>query len=258
MVGNGRISKMTKPKINITENYEALCEKVTHEILILSNKKIATQKKFSIVLSGGSTPKGIYQCMAGASYRDKFNWEKIHFFWSDERWVSPEDQDSNYRMVSEALLTKVKIPSGNIHPIQTTGCDLKDSVRLYEKTIGDFFKLKKDKFPSFDLILLGLGQDGHTSSLFPENPVLLVKDRLVIDVSEKGITTQRITLTLPVINHADMIFFLVSGYEKADIIAEVLEENRNSFPANQIRPSQGKLCWFLDKAAASKLERKDA
>ncbi len=244
---------MVRPKINIAGNYEDFCEKAVQEILSFSDEKIEAQGKFTIVLSGGSTPKGIYQCMAGASYRDKFRWEKMHFFWSDERWVSPEDQKSNYRMVSEALLTKIKIPSGNIHPIQTTEGDLQASARLYEEAIIDFFKLKKDEFPRFDLILLGLGRDGHTSSLFPGNPALLVKDRWVVPVSQKGITEKRITLTLPAINHAGMIFFLVSGLEKADIVAEVLEnEKKTAFPANEISPCQGKLCWFLDKAAASR------
>jgi 6-phosphogluconolactonase len=249
----------SQPELKILDDYQRLCEDVTQEILRLSNKKISKQDRFTIVLSGGLTPKGIYQRMAGTDYRDKFRWEKIHFFWSDERWVTFEDQESNYRMVSQALLTKVKIPSANIHPIQTEGCDIKDSARLYEKTIGDFFKLKKDELPRFDLILLGLGRDGHTSSLFPKNPALAVKDRFVTAVSEKGITKQRITLTLPIINHAEMIFFLVSGDEKAEIVHEVLDnENRNVFPADEIRPDRGKTCWFLDKAAARRLERKDA
>src|SRR5271154_736231 len=116
MVGSGRISNMTKPVINIVVNYEDLCERVTEEILVLSVKKIATQGKFTMALAGGSTPKGIYECMAGPYYKDEFKWEKIHLFWGDERWVSHADQRSNFRMVSEALISKVKIPSGNIHP----------------------------------------------------------------------------------------------------------------------------------------------
>lgn len=247
---------MTQSKINISNNYEDLCEKVTQEILAFSNKKFLTQEKFTIVLSGGSTPKGIYRCMASAPYLDKFNWERMYFFWGDERGVPPEDQRSNFRMVSEALLAKVKIPSGNIHPIQTKNGDIKDSACLYEETIRDFFKLKKDGIPSFDLILLGLGHDGHTSSLFPGNPALLVKDHLVVAASQKGTAEERITLTLPVINHADMVFFLVSGQEKADIVHEVLEDkNKNILPAKQINPGHGKLTWFLDKAAACKLPR---
>jgi len=236
--------------INIVANYEELCSKVTQEILALSHEKIETQGKFSMVLSGGSTPRGVYQCMGSVSYRNKFNWEKMHFFWSDERWVPPEDPKSNYRMASESLLTRVKIPSENIHPIQTTDGDLQESVRLYEKTISDFFKLRTNDFPRFDLILLGVGKDGHTASLFPGNPVLLVKDRLVFAVSEPRLSEQRITLTLPTINHAGMIFFLVSGDEKAAIVADVLGDKApHIFPANEIAPSHGKLSWFLDKAA---------
>jgi 6-phosphogluconolactonase len=244
---------MDRPTLNIAENYEELCQKAAQGILDFSNKKIAAQGRFSMVLSGGSTPKGIYQCMAGASYRNKFQWEKMHFFWGDERWVPPEDQKSNYRMVSEALLTKVKIPFVNIHPIQTMNGDIQTSARTYEETISNFFKLKKGDFPRFDLILLGLGPDGHTASLFPGNPSLLVKDRLAVSTSQEGIPEKRITLTLPAINHAEMIFFLVSGPEKADMVHEILEDENSIFPAKEITPSQGSICWFLDKAAAGKL-----
>jgi 6-phosphogluconolactonase len=242
---------MTPPKINMADNYEDLCEKVVQEILCFSNETIETQGRFTMVLSGGSTPKGIYQCMASDFYRNKFDWEKIHFFWGDERWVPPEDPKSNYRMVSEALLTKIKILPGNIHRIQTTNCDLQASARLYEEIISDFFNLKKGDFPRFDLILLGLGTDGHTASLFPGNPALLVKDRLVTTVPKSAMSEPRISLTIPAINHADMVFFLVSGDEKAGIVAKVLKDNNgHGFPANEISPSHGKLCWFLDKAAA--------
>ncbi len=245
---------MTPSTINIAGNYGEFCAKVTEEILNLSNKRIGTKNCFTIVLSGGSTPKGIYQCMASPSYRNKFRWDKIHFFWGDERWVLPEDPRSNYRMVLDALLSKVNVPSGNIHPIQTKDCNLQTSAILYEKTISDFFKLTKAGFPVFDLLLLGLGQDGHTSSLFPGNPALLENNRLVVATSAKGIPEKRITLTLPVINHAQTIFFLVSGPGKAEIAAKVLENGKeHTFPASDIRPLQGNVLWFLDKAAASRL-----
>jgi 6-phosphogluconolactonase len=247
MADFGRISNMTQPKINIVGNYEDLCEKVAQEILELSNKKIVLQNQFSIVLSGGSTPKGIYQCMASPSFRNKFRWEKIHIFFGDERWVPPEDPRSNYRMVMEALLSKVKVPSENIHFIQTKACNLQTSALLYEKSISDFFQLKKGEFPAFDLVLLGLGQDGHTASLFPGNPSLIEKERLAISTSQTGIPEKRITLTLPAINHEQEIFFLVSGPDKADIVAKVMKNM--GFPANEI---QGNVAWFLDKAAASK------
>jgi len=245
---------MTQTKMNIADNYEDLCRKATQEILDFSTMKIASRNQFSMVLSGGSTPKGVYQCMAGSFYRNKFRWDKMHFFWGDERWVPPEDQASNYRMVAEALLTKVNIPSENIHQIKTKDCNLQTSTRRYEETINTFFKLKKDEFPAFDLILLGLGKDGHTASLFPDNPALLEKDAFVVSTSQKGIPEKRITLTLPAINHAAMIFFIISGLDKADIAAKVIEnKNEGAFPANHIKPVNGNICWFLDKAAASQL-----
>lgn len=157
-------------------------------------------------------------------------------------------------MVSEALLTKVNIPSENVHPIQTKDCDLQTSARRYEGTIGSFFKLKKGDLPVFDLVLLGIGQDGHTASLFPGNPALLEKGLWAVPVAQEGIPEKRITLTLPAINHADSIYFLVSGLDKAGIIAEVLaNEKGRGFPANEIKPVQGNICWFLDKPAASRL-----
>ena len=209
---------MSKLKINIFNSYEDLCEIVTQEILAFSDKTIELQGQFSMVLSGGSTPRGVYQCMASPVYQDKFKWDKMHFFWSDERWVSPDDQRSNFRMVSESLFTKIKIPKENIHPIATKNGTIEDAANGYEETINAFFKLKKGDFPRFDLILLGLGQDGHTASLFPENPALLVKDRLAVVVSQQGVAEKRITLSLPVINQGKRIFFLVSGDEKADIL----------------------------------------
>jgi len=245
---------MVVSKMNIAENYEDLCGKVTQEILGLSTQKITANNKFSIVLSGGSTPKGIYQCMASPSFRNKFRWEKIHIFFGDERWVLPDDPRSNYRMVTEALLSKINVPDQNIHFIQTEDCNLQTSALLYEKSISDFFQLKKGEFPAFDLVLLGIGQDGHTASLFPGNPSLLEKDRLAISTSQAGIPEKRITLTLPAINHAQEIFFLISGPDKADIVEKIME-NKNSFPANEIKPIQGKLTWFLDKAAASNIEK---
>ncbi len=242
------------PKIYVTGSYEDLCAKVTSEILNLSEEKIALNGRFTIVLSGGSTPRGIYQYMA-SSYRDKFQWEKIHFFWSDERWVSPADSKSNYRMACKALLNHVDIPSINIHPIPTGEDYVQDAAVVYERTIRDFFEIKDDEAPPFDLILLGVGLDGHTASLFPGNPALYIKDALVTEVVQKGIPEDRITLTFPTINNAETIFMIVSGHEKANIVKQVLEnKNKNTFPAGDIRPLRGEVRWFLDKPAASKLE----
>ena len=240
--------------LNISENYQELCDNVTERILAFSNEKIAIQGRFTIVLSGGSTPKGIYRCMVMQPYRKMFQWEKIHFFFSDERWVSREDKKSNYRMVNRVLFSKVNIPKSNIHPIQTKDCTLQESSLKYEQDISNFFELKNDEFPRFDLILLGLGLDGHTSSLFPGNEALLAKSRLAIDVSDKKLTEQRVTLSLPVINMADMVIFVVSGEPKAGIVHQVLENDGITiYPANEIQPIQGELCWYLDKDAASQI-----
>lgn len=239
------------PHIFVAKDHEALCEQVVRRILKHAEETLIKKDRFTLVLSGGSTPRGIYALMASSVYRDRFCWEKIHFFWGDERAVLPENEKSNYRMVSEALLTKVNIPAGNIHPIPTQTRDAETSARSYEETLIRFFGLKKGEFPSFDLMLLGLGRDGHTASLFPGHPALGVKDRLVVAVSQKGIPEERITLTLPVIDQAQWIFVAASGQDKADIVKKALENTNEDLPVRKIRAVHGKLWWFLDRASAS-------
>lgn len=206
-----------------------------------------------MVLSGGTTPKGVYSLMASPNYRNRFDWEKIHFFWGDERWVPPEDPKSNYRMVAEALLTRIDLPAENIHPIKTKGYDLDASASHYEQEIAFFFNLKKGESPRFDLILLGLGYDGHTASLFAGDATLFIRNRLVVPVSNKEIDEKRITMTFSVINCADNIFFLVSGREKAKVLQEALEGNTN-LPAQQVKLEEGMILWFADQFAASMLK----
>jgi 6-phosphogluconolactonase len=240
-------------QVCVLEDYGELCQEVVRQIWILSEQVISTKGCFTLVLSGGSTPQGIYALMADSPYRDRFQWKNIHFFWGDERWVPPESAKSNYGEVFKSLLKRVNIPSENIFSIPTKTGDVQTSARLYEETIGSFFKLRIGEWPCFDLVLLGMGRDGHVASLFPEHPALWVNDRLAVAVSQKGLKEERITLTFPVINHADMIFLVISGEEKADIVQQVLDsENKDLFPAQKIQPDRGRLCWFLDRESAAK------
>ena len=239
----------------ITKDYEVLCEQVVRHVLVLSKKRIEERGKFTLVLSGGTTPKGVYSLMTSSTYRNRFDWEKIHFFWGDERWVPPEDQKSHYRMAAESLLTRIDIPAENIHPIKIKGDDLEASVSQYEQEIAFFFKLERGELPRFDLILLGLGHDGHIASLFPGDSALFIMNRLVVPVSNIEIDEKRITMTLSVINRADNIFFLVSGREKAKVLQEVLEGNTN-LPAHQVKLKEGMILWFADQFAASMLNNK--
>lgn len=240
----------------ITKDYADLCETVVRDILSLSKKKIKEKGQFVMALSGGETPKGVYSLMAMPGTRSQFEWDKIHFFWGDERCVPPQDPRSNYGMVWEALLTKINMPEANVHFIQTQGFDPDTSAFLYEREIFHFFKLGPGEIPSLDLVLLGLGKDGHVASLFPESPALHETKRLVTQTTLKATHEARITLTFPVINRADSIFFLASGLEKAQTLQKVLEagEESNSLPAKRIQQVRGNLKWYIDRPAASMLK----
>jgi len=182
-------------------------------------------------------------------------WDKMFFFWSDERHVPPTDPESNYRMADEALLSKVPVPAANIFSIPAENPDAAAAAEAYEQTLREFFALKAGEFPCFDLILLGLGPDGHTASLFPETAALQEKSRLVVANWVEKMKAYRITFTLPLLNAAREAVFLASGTDKAAILHEVLEGRGpdEKYPSRLVRPTEGKLIWFVDRAAASEL-----
>jgi len=205
------------------------------------------QSPETVALSGGSTPKLLYQILA-AEFRDDLTWSKIHFFWSDERHVPPDHPDSNYRMANEALLSHV---DSNVHRIPSENPNAEEAAADYEQTL---IQVTDQPLPRLDLILLGLGTDGHTASIFSGSEVLHETKRLVAAPWVEKFKTHRITMTLPIINNGASILFLVSGAEKAEIVKEVLE-GETKYPAQAVKPTQGELIWMLDKDAASKLPR---
>jgi len=195
----------------------------------------------------------LYQLLAG-SYAHSIPWGQVFLFWGDERHVPPDHPDSNYRMVSEAMLSKVPVPMENVFRIHAE----KDPSRAaadYEQTLKNFFQLRPGEVPRFDLILLGLGSDGHTASLFPDTAVLQEQSRLVVAHWIDKLQTYRITLTFPVLNNSTCVMFLVTGGDKADVLREVLETDAsaNHFPSKLIQPKNGRLLWLIDRAAASAL-----
>jgi 6-phosphogluconolactonase len=204
------------------------------------------RKPETVALSGGSTPKLMFQILAD-QFRDQVPWSRIHFFWSDERHVPPDDAESNYRMANEALLSHV--PANNVHRIRGENPNAADAASEYEETI---IAVTKQPLPRLDLIFLGLGTDGHTASIFPGSEVLHETKRLVAAPYVEKFKSYRITMTLPLLNNGATIVFLVSGAEKAQIVKEVLE-GENKYPAQAVMPVQGELIWMLDKDAASKL-----
>ena len=221
------------------------------EFVRVGRAAIAEHGRFTVALSGGSTPRGLYSLLA--KDHPNFPWRDTFLFFGDERHVAPDHPDSNYRMVNEALLSKVPIPAGNVYRVLAENPNAAAAAADYEEKLRGFFKLRPGEFPRFDLILLGLGPDGHTASLFPESDGLKEQSRLVIANWVEKFKTHRITFTFPVLNHATDVMFLAAGADKADMVKQVLEgTNTPPFPAQQINP-MGRLIWMLDEAAAAKL-----
>jgi 6-phosphogluconolactonase len=217
----------------------------------LSEEAFRARSIFVAALSGGSTPKDFYRVLTGLSSTDI--WRKTHIFMVDERYVPFPDADSNYGMLSELLLNEVRLPPANRHPVPVQEETLAMAAKKYEEEIRRFFGLREGMFPQFDLIMLGMGEDGHTASLFPGHNELKERKRLVSPVKKAPKKHQRVTLTLPVINNAKNIIFLVTGKKKANAVMEVMEEKNPSLPASMVRPVKGNLSFVLDREAASLL-----
>jgi 6-phosphogluconolactonase len=180
-------------------------------------------------------------------------WNKIYFFWGDERHVPPDHPDSNYRMADEALLSKVPVPKENVFRVPTENKDANAAALAYEEILKTFFKLQPGEIPRFDLGFLGMGPDGHTASLFPDSAALHEDERLVVANWVEKFKTYRITFTYPVLNNAARVTFLVAGEDKAPALHEVLENKNSGLPAQQVRPKNGELIWLVDRAAANQL-----
>lgn len=233
---------------------QELFESAAEEIVRAANEAVADRGRFTLVLSGGSTPKNLYTLLA-TNARSSLPWERTYFFWGDERHVPPTDPDSNYRMVDEAMLSKIPIPPSNVFRMPAENPEAADAAAAYERTIQEFFGLQPGGIPRFDLILLGMGPDGHTASLFPGTDALKEKNKLVVANWVEKLKTSRLTLTLPVLNAARCVAFLVSGTDKAPSLKAVLEGDApgEQYPAKLVRPADGKLIWLIDRAAASAL-----
>jgi 6-phosphogluconolactonase len=240
------------PEIRIVNTQADLFQTAAQEFVSQSNQAIAVRGKFTVALSGGSTPKGLFSLLASGSI-PSIPWDKIFFFWSDERHVPPSDPESNYRMANEAMLSMVPVPAENIFRVHAEERDAAVAAGEYEQTIAKFFALKPDEFPRFDLIYLGIGPDGHTASLFPGSPGLEEKSRLVIANWVEKFKTNRITFTYPVLNGAACVTFLASGPDKAPILHGVLENPQSNLPCQRVRPTNGRLIWLLDRPAAAAL-----
>jgi 6-phosphogluconolactonase len=242
------------PEVRILEDAGAVARAAAAELCRLATAAVAERDRFTVALSGGSTPRLLFREVASAP-PGSLPWEKVHLFWGDERTVPPDHPDSNFRMAHEELLSRVAIPTANIHRMRGEDPDPVAAAADYEADLLDFFGLRPRQLPRFDLVLLGMGVDGHTASLFPGSEALLETERLVAAPWIAQLGTQRLTLAARVFNQAACVVFLVSGGDKAATLKRVLEGPRHplELPSQLVAPGDGELVWLIDTAAARHL-----
>lgn len=245
-------------RILVAENVSDLAVKTADIFTECAEESVRMKGAFTVCLCGGATPRPLYGILARESdrFRSRVPWERTHIFFTDERYVPPDHPDSNLRMVRDAMLSRVPIPEENVHAIDTRLPDASRSAEEYERLLIRFFHLGQGEQPRFDLILLGLGGDGHTASLFPGTEAVRETRRLVTQQWVDVLGMHRITLTLPVLNNASTVIFLVSGGGKAGTLRAVLCEPRSDppLPAQLIAPREGRVFWIVDRDAARSLE----
>jgi 6-phosphogluconolactonase len=234
--------------IFVFDNKEGVADFAVTQWIEISSQAIADKGSFTAALSGGKTPVEFYKRLAAS--RDTLSWDKTYLFLVDERFVPASHRASNYGLIKSHLLSHVKIPDDNVHRIQTEEITLEESARSYEEDISRFFGHRGDAMPRFDLIMLGIGEDGHTASLFPGKVSLKERTRLAIPVTTNKFPHERITLTLPVINNARNIMFLVSGRDKAKVLKQIIEGKKSSLPASRVYLEQGMMYFIIDQPAA--------
>lgn len=240
--------------VRVFEDPEALARGAAEELARRAEAAVRDANRFTLALSGGHTPLALYGLLADV-YGPRFPWDRIHLFWGDERDVPPDDEASNFGTLRREMLNRMSRRPASVHPIPTTGQDAAAVAWTYERELVNFFGLAPGEPPRFDVVLLGLGGDGHTASLFPGTVALTEQKRLVVANWVEELSSHRITLTLPVLNAARAVLFLVAGEAKAEILRRVLQgpHDREALPAQLVRPDDGDLFWLVDRAAASLL-----
>jgi 6-phosphogluconolactonase len=240
-------------QVRVFQDLEEMSRVSAELFATLSKKSIASHGRFVVALSGGSTPHRLYSLLGSPWYRNDIDWSRVYIFWTDERCVPKDHPESNYRLAHEAFLSRVPLPAQNIHRIRGED-DPRKAAEAYEDELRNFFSSPGTIV--FDLIILGVGEDGHTASLFPGSPALDERMRPAVPVYLEEPKINRVTLTLPVLNYAAQVLFLASGRAKAGAVHEIVEEgNPKQYPAGLVQPLQSSAVWMIDREASSALAK---
>jgi 6-phosphogluconolactonase len=241
---------MSAPQLIVLDDGASLFVHAAEEIAHVAGEAVCVHGEFTFCLTGGTTPEATYQLLA-SRFHHSIDWSEAHFFWGDERCVPPEDPASNFAMANRTLLSKLDLRSDQIHRIRGEDPP-EEGARAYEEHLRAFFHLSPGELPAFNLVLLGLGENAHIASLFPHDPALEIQDRLAVAVEVDAPQRHRISLTVPTLNQAARVIFLVAGASKAEAVKAVLEGPRDpaAIPAQLIAPASGEVTWMLDRAAA--------
>ena len=248
---------MTK-EIIIVADAGSVAHEAARRFTDLAREAIDSRGRFSVALSGGSTPGALFTLLAEAPYRERIPWAEVHLFWGDERWVPADDPESNFSLARETILNEVDLPRENIHPVPTDSETAEEGAVRYEQALRTFFASPGDTgdFSTFDLVHLGVGEDGHTASLFPDDPALLEAERWVLPVTTPPWRPprERVTFTLPLINSARTVLFTASGSAKREVVRSIVLDQTGGekrYPAGMVKATED-LVWYVDEEASTR------
>jgi len=244
------VNRRSNVRISVFDDLQSLSQSAAELFQSLSRSSIGAKGRFAVALSGGTTPRLLYTLLGASPYQNTIEWHSIHLFWADERCVPADDPASNYKLVRDTLLKKITIPEENVHHVHGE-TDPELAAHAYEQDIKAFYGTVA--IPIFDLIILGIGADGHTASIFPGSPTVPESARVAVPVYLEKPQVNRVTITISVINHASNVLFLVAGKAKTNVLQNILYGgNPKAYPAGLVSTENGTVTWFIDREAAGK------
>jgi 6-phosphogluconolactonase len=250
-----RENPLTAVSVEVSHDTESAYTDAAKMFVATANDAVARHSKFTVALSGGSTPKKLYEMLASPPWRDQIPWDRTEFFWSDERFVPATDPASNYNMTHKALIAAVPLPPQNVHRVITENIEPQAAAKAYEDEIRRVVPKGSNGVPEFDLMLLGLGTNGHTASIFPHQPAIYENERLIVAEYIEEVKMTRITFTAPLINASRDVLFIALGADKTDVVQEVVMGpfDPDRLPAQLVKPEPGDLTWILDPQSAARI-----